>query len=356
MSKSFLDEIYKWAESKSPWLKQCGIEALSELGDIRAFPIFIENLKNENPDVRYYSIKGLVNIGNPKALKYLFFALETEKDDEIIQKINDAIISLADRSCYADILPFLESKNVLVRGLACEVLGYLKEVRAVPHIVNLLSDSNKEVKRLAAEALGSIGDRKASRLIFNLIREKGEDEVFLEGAIWALGNLKEVSAKSFLIKLSEHSNPEIRASAIWALGKIGSVDTTEIFIKGLSDEDVNVRYESVLALGKVKDSESVKYLLKALEKEKDDEIKSTIIEVLARIGNPTIISTLINQLHNPSISVRMATINAIKKLGIKEAIPYLINLLKDEDDLVREAARSTLLFFKRKYLFENEDE
>ncbi|MGQ4832492.1 MAG: HEAT repeat domain-containing protein [Candidatus Asgardarchaeia archaeon] len=356
MIEQAIDEIFKWAKSRSPWLKQCGIEALSELGDERAYQIFIENLKNQNPDIRYYSLKGLFHLGKPSAAKHILEMLEVEEDDDLIQRAKDVLLSLVDRSIYTDLLPFLKSKKPIVRGIVCELLGTIKESKAVPYLINLLSDKNKEVKKLAAEAIGNIGDRQAGKLIINLIEKHRGNYTFIEGAIWALGELKETRAEKILIELASNGNPEIRVSAIWALGKLRSVNGLSVIFRGLSDKNVDVRYESVISLGKIRDSEAIPYLLDALDKESDEEVKVAIIETLVKLNNSKVIPAIIKQLDVPSVNVKIASITAIRKLGAVEAIPRLLNLLKDEDDLVREAARTVLTIFKRKYFWRKEKE
>lgn len=350
MMEHAVDEIYKWAKSRSPWLRQCGIEALSELGDDDAYQIFVDNLRNSNPDIRYFSLKGLARLGKPYAAKHILKMLEYEEDDELIQRARDTLFSLVDRTVFKDILPFLKSKRSIVRAVACELLGNIKENKAIPYLVNLLFDENKEVKKLAAEAIGSIGNRNAGKLIMNLIEKHSTNQVFIEGAIWALGELRESRSEDLLIKFATSDIPEIRVSAIWALGKLRSIKGLPIILNGLFDKDANVRYESVISLGKIRDSDSIPALLKALDEESDEEIKVAIIETLVKLNDSSVIPHIIKQLDVPSTNVKIAAVTAIKKFGAIEAISNLLSLLRDEDDLIREAVRTVLVLFKHKYL------
>lgn len=95
------------------------------------------------------------------------------------------------------------------------------------------------------------------------------------------------------------------------------------------------------ALAKLGTKEAVAILIEVL-KDKNSEVRWEAAYALDNIGASVAIPYLIPFLKDKNSEVRMRAVEALGKIGTPEAIPYLIPLLKDEDFRVLEKAAQAL--------------
>jgi len=55
------------------------------------------------------------------------------------------------------------------------------------------------------------------------------------------------------------------------------------------------------------------------------------------------IQTLVNSLHDESVRVRLGAMSALARTGNRDAVPPVIELLKDENEVIRRRARKSLI-------------
>ena len=106
------------------------------------------------------------------------------------------------------------------------------------------------------------------------------------------------------------------------------------------------RYYAVHLFGDLKDPRALPILISLL---KDKEVNYIVPWSLGEIGDKRAVGPLIDTLSDKSPSMRVLAIHALEKLGVKEALPRLRELLNDNersnfDGLasVAEAARATI--------------
>ncbi len=143
------------------------------------------------------------------------------------------------------LLPLVETPDPDVRKFVVDILGDIKDARAVPVLIDRLGDADENIRVAAAEALGKIRDpRSVDALLACLTRY---NQGWLDyAAAEALGEIGDVRALEPLITALGRSS--LREPVLEALGKIGNADTLGPLIASLGDPLRIVREVSIVAV------------------------------------------------------------------------------------------------------------
>jgi HEAT repeat protein len=233
--------------------------------------------------------------------------------------------------------------DVKIRCHAADLLGELKDPRAVEPLITALKDRNVNVFLAATQALGRIG-------------EQSDDAALRERII-----------ESLISSLKNRFSFPFPFAAGEALEKIGDVRAIDPLITLLKDDDVIVRSKAARVLGKIGNTQVIEPLFAAL-KDKDDYVRATAAEALGEIGDASAVEPLlIIACMDSSGSASEAASKALKKIGWQPAkdkvsaaywvsrrnwkecvnigapaVEPLITALKDGDMDVRKAAANAL--------------
>ncbi len=101
-------------------------------------------------------------------IKELINALSTEQDTEIINEL----ISIG-KNAIDQLIVALQHEKWYVRGRIAEILGEIKDKRAIPFLIRSINEeTNSYVREACAESLGKIGDRTTIPVLISLLRDK----------------------------------------------------------------------------------------------------------------------------------------------------------------------------------------
>ena len=118
------------------------------------------------------------------------------------------------------ILPYFEDKSELVRAQVAKVIGDGKIQLAFNYLIQQLKDTNANARFFAAEALGKLGNPSAFLpLVEGLHEVKDEDPHLRHSYILALSRLNQPDA---LVNLTRHTSHFVRLGAVVALRKMNS--------------------------------------------------------------------------------------------------------------------------------------
>lgn len=82
-----------------------------------------------------------------------------------------------------------ENEDVIVRGRAAQMLGRIRDARAVLPLITALRARGYQTPIHAAEALGRIGDKRAIDPLLDIVRTLNDNEAACEAARNALSRL-----------------------------------------------------------------------------------------------------------------------------------------------------------------------
>ncbi len=239
--------------------------------------------------------------------------------------------------------PDEEARRDAIEGLQ----GMSFEPKILLLIEKALGDTSWRVRKSAVNAAVSFGENTAAvssiaALMIDVLHS--EDNAGLRNS--AVECLTRLGMKSvpYLVQNLDDKDHDVRKFIVDTLGDIGTNkgdDTVEIIvnamIKAAQDPDENVRLSAIEGLGKIGSNKAVQALMGILEKG-DIALKFTTLEALGNIGRPIPMKGVYNALNERLL--RRAAYDLIGKVGVggAEAIPYLIDGLKENSTSAREAA------------------
>jgi HEAT repeat protein len=177
-----------------------------------------------------------------------------------------------------------KDKRPEMRHLVCELLGEIRDAKAVPVLTEALSDKDEfgtSIASAAARALGQIGDRGVVPVLLKALDSPDRDLRY--EATRALGTLRADEAKAPIRKLLKDQGETahhrlVRCAAIEALGRLRDRDAVEEIAGLLSDEaqerqtERKVKVYAALALERI--AGQSKGNLRGGDKDRDEAVKA----------------------------------------------------------------------------------
>lgn len=217
----------------------------------------------------------------------------------------------------------LKDKDPKVRAHAAQVLGEIRDARAVDPLINLLKDEKAIVRSQAAASLGQIKDPKAVEPLIGSLKDS--DPSVRRWSIWALGELNDAKAVKPLLELMKED--AFRSDAIAVLSKMS--DAFDFLTEALKDNDHRIRVQAALALGVLKDPRAADPLIEAL-KDQDALVRSQAAASLGLIRDTKAVESLIQSLKDPQESVRKWSAWSLGELSDTQAVEPLLLLTTDQ--------------------------
>ncbi|GAB7027978.1 HEAT repeat domain-containing protein [Geotalea toluenoxydans] len=225
------------------------------------------------------------------------------RDYPLDQTLDSLFLALGDTSWRVR----KEAVDIIVVAAEGENAGNLQE-----ELVNMLrSQDNAGLRNSAVESLEKLG-KKASKVLCLHIADEDHD------------------VRKFIIDI---------------MGNIGDPAFVPALINALDDPDANARAAAAENLGKIQDVRALPELLEALAKS-DVLLKFTILEAVGKIGQPVPVSA-IAPLANDNL-LKKAVYDCLGAIGDLDAIPLLVEGLKDRQKKAREAAATGLVALRKR--------
>jgi HEAT repeat protein len=303
------------------------LEELYELADLDTL---LAALKNQKSSIRKYAAKALGKLREKRAVEPLIEVLK-DPDSELRACAAEALGNIGDSRATDALLASLKDTDKLTRGNAAHSLGLIGESRSVEPLLACLSDSEPGVRSEAARALGTMKEKRASEPLVALLGDSYWGA--REAAIWALGELKDARAVRPLRPFLEDKSYSTRRAAIDALVKIASKEAIEALIAALFKED---SYKTTLdeILAKMGDK-AIEPLITAVKENENRLVRANSLHALVEIADPCAFEFAIGALKDKHEYVRAHAAKALGEIGLRSAIKPLIEALDDEDENVK---------------------
>lgn len=200
----------------------------------------------------------------------------------------------------------------------------LLEDRLILLLANDKPQAREEILRTQVR-LDAIGDGR--RLL--LEQAKNRLSHVRKQTAFALGALRDPRGLPVLKELAEDRDSEVRAEAIHSLAKINHPDTKNLLLIHLRDGYWKVRAECADALAKLNDPSATKQLFRAAD-DSDDYVRMQIFNAILAVANPSQLSIYLKEMESDTLAKKTAAALAMGKINRREAVPHLIELLKDK--------------------------
>lgn len=268
----------------------------------------------------------------------------------------------------------LDDPDPVVRAGACETLGRIGNVSAVPALFERLLDEDQRVVRSAARALHGLDcdaterralasartsapreRREAIRLIGHFGWASGldvlvaavsdPDERVQDSAIYSLGLIEGDRAQGSLLALSKGESARGRGSAMRALGHGPAVRATlDALTAGLEDVDAWVRYYACQALGRLGALDSIDALLPLLQ-DPAGQVRVAAIEALAGVSDARAVAALIHAAGASDPDARRAAVLGLGVARSELGLPKILLAIAAPESATRMIALRALAGF-----------
>jgi HEAT repeat protein len=219
-----------------------------------------------------------------------------------------------------------------------EILSYLIKAKTIliDIITANLKEDDQELMGDILNILRVLGDEVNSALLDSL---ENDDFIVKMNSIILVGKLCIKEGVPILIDSIDDMYNEVSQAAIEALGEIGELSTIPALMKVLNTENVEFEYIDLDAKWFILDSVkkicmknkdcSLEYLYKTLDKD-TDVLKESVAYIMGEIGREEYVQPLIELFNERNLDIKKNAIIAIGKIGSREALESLINILDDE--------------------------
>lgn len=262
-------------------------------------------------------------------------------EDDIIELLNDFVKNEDIRFVDEVYDLFYVTKNIAVREKILEYFTKLKDPCLENFALEILDDPYEQKKSTVDAVfkyIQSVKTKEALPVVLKLV--ESEDENYFTNALTTLGEIGGSKEAVFLSEYLEREDLSLaqRQQLVKVLGKIKAVETYDKLVEMAQDEDENtfIRMYSAEAIGSMEKKEAVKVLVKLYE-DTDPKLRCSVVKGLSNFKeNDEAKKTVIEAIRDSHVTVRLEAIEACKKNGYKEAVPYLVyRLEKDKEDSVK---------------------
>ena len=246
--------------------------------------------------------------------------------------------------------------ELLVKAIT--VLGTLKESAAVPLMTDKLDHRSEDVRTAAVYGLKELNGLSAKDKLASKLKEQNLSAVsnYTDALIQTLADFKAVELVPFLKESLEKYTTcaSVKEAMVLFLGKVPSPDAKDVLLKIYKDEDESVllrsyAVNSLAKLGTKDVTGDIKQVIAAIEsydakkRKQYYELHLYSVAALARLGDPDALPKLIDSLRNNNAQVRLKAIGLIKDFKEKRTIDILQYKMKyDQNAKVQAAAKSAL--------------
>ncbi|SKA76399.1 HEAT repeat domain-containing protein [Desulfobaculum bizertense] len=361
------------------------VDALGEMGNIKAVPLLLRNMDGAPEALRNKIVKAVIQILGPQSLtlltekeqadflQYLFEALQdsdTSIQDAAIQglgvtggeKASEEVLNLAvamdpehDQERLEAAISALASigmTNTLVQGLhssdthqvmiIVDVLNRIGGDEVCTLLTDVFWQVERDVQRFIIHVLGECG--APVKDFFYDVLNRHNDGGVLKGALHYFGEMvKESEAGAVVFGFLEHPFPDVRDVALEACVAIGGAEMSKRFVVLAKSPEAEHRAKAVYALGRLDCVGNLEEIKIALEDESPD-VRKAAIEAFSNLKNglSAWLPVIISRLNDEDQSVRLAVVDLLAEVQQSDVIPIIVSALDDEDDWVRVRAIDAL--------------
>lgn len=213
----------------------------------------IEQLQDEDNNVRSAAALELGKIGDPQAVDALIERLYADHDLNVVEDVTWALGRMKDAAIEPLIIG-LGHEDDDIRHRLVHTLGKFGDARAVDGLIRTLDDGNDMVRYKALIALGQIGEVRAIQAIISRLNdERLENRQCATEVLEGFGQ----DAVLPLMDALETVEADVKELVIGVLGEIGDERAVEPLIPFLQENDAEVRMVTATALGQLGDTRAL---------------------------------------------------------------------------------------------------
>lgn len=371
---------------KQKEIRRAALYSLYRAKNLEAYsPILVKMLGDEDLDMAGRAAGFLGKIGDAHAVEPLMGVLRRSNDYSFRYQVTDALVRLRGRAMAPTLIELLQDTNSNSRGTVLDALARLMPTEGAETIAGVLTDPSPSVRHRGCMILASMGDAKAVSALSKIVTDDTDPEV-RRSAAYALGRIGDAKALDALVTLLTADNypsrtttgrptpavpgvipmgdadifetrkNEAREQALTAIAVIGGEKAAEAIFLATTHKEPRVRGRAIELLAELGDKRAFDLAIQGLSDKNffvtrgalhtceyfnDDRLAEPLI-VLAksdRNGKFPLNEAMLggggaSMGHYPESALRADALKLLKDKFPKQALPVLIDRLKDTDELV----------------------
>lgn len=351
-----------------------------------SIPSFISYLKHADHDDRKFIIDILGLIGDKVVVPSIIEVLEKEENENVILACIEAFGNLRAEEAFQPLIK-LYTLNELYRPSIIEAFGKAELSESLEFLLSVYEEEDSLVQYSIIETLGQIGDEQT---FYFLVGELNKSEgAILVPIINSLCNLKakfsldipfEENTKTVLLSVLNEDDTEVKSNAARLLTAFDDKDLINVYLKLYGDDYeideivkeklFEIKEELYSKLSEVISEEpqnlsSLLYLTKELldlfpdmslqEKRNlistvssklnypEEEVRRLCMEILFMLDVESAFLFMDSMSDDVSIWNKLRLIELLEPMNVPVVNQYLENLSKDNDEMVKTCAVTSLL-------------
>jgi HEAT repeat protein len=292
-----------------PTVRREAVRMVESTREVKAESLLIEALHDPAEQVREEAAIALATVGSSATeLLPLLGVVDQSLDFAIIKAIGLIAMRDCSRIDPTPLLAYLAegNKGRAIVYAAIEALGRLRHPMGVPFLGGALQQDDPDIRRLAVISLGAVGEEGMAKLL----------------------------------EASCDSHWSVRLAAVLELAKYPKAESLDQLTAMCADPDILVRQHAVLALGDLGDLAPMDLLIASLI---DPITGKAAFEALLKVG-PRGLPLLHRLVQSETcIELRERMVCLLGKMGKGESIEVLVDLLEDNESVIRAAAVDSLV-------------
>lgn len=278
---------------------------------------FIEDLASEDFEERQKAIELVSSLHSYEIYQKIEQLLDSS--DAVVRNAAISVMTAWGPKITDLIIKRTESDSENQRIYACNILGDIKDPKAVDTLLSLLTDEDGNVRFAAAEAIGKIGSKTATISLLHYLHSRMDEPWEQFPLILTLGEIKDERAVLPLLHLAE--NEMLKQPVLQAISNIGDEHAIPYILEVLKSDDFYLQQMSILATKKMKDKTSkLPIVFKDFKKIIQSEFEKFKSKELH-----TIIGNLKNNLKQDDYAIKLGVIFLLGLTDSPEALKILID-------------------------------
>lgn len=317
---------------------------VAQLTARRDFQGLARALNYADPNIRRAAAAALGETGDARAVDALILALKNpdwEHDPRDTAALADALIRLGLPS-VGPLIALLDWHSKVVRVSVAGALAAIGRP-SVPPLIDLLGRADLENRETAGQILAEIGPEAVDELIDAL------NDPLTGKRQWAarvLGDIGDPRAVDPLRRALEDQISGVRQTAARSLGVIADSRAADSLAASLTDPDLGVRRSAALALAEMQDPRAIPRLLPELLRANEQ----AVVDALVKVGVPTAEPLVVMLADSKARGDEAWMLNALRstaptilaRIGYPQQVATLLAQLFAEEQEARTAAASQL--------------
>ncbi|MCP4726801.1 MAG: hypothetical protein GY863_17290 [bacterium] len=310
----------------------CAI-ALEKAGNTaEAAEIYGKLFRDETlPRIRAAALNGFVTFNKDEAVDIIVSALQSEDQD----LMSAAVSGLRNFPENGNMDRILEVYAELSGMGKIQLLAFFAEKRMISArtlVLNSVGDNDEIVSDEAIRALGAVGNGSDINLLAGIAANPRDRS--RETSRQSLYSISGAGVDSNILEKIQGAAPQIRAELIRSLGHRNVLTAANTLLETAADPDKTVRSESIKALALIAEPEHVNQIIQLLIDEKDNNIRNEA-EICAAVicrkipDNENQAKPVMDIL--PSVEdsdAKSSLLQVLAKIGDDETLPTITGLLK----------------------------